>query len=464
MSHERAIVIGSGPNGLSAAIVLARAGHEVTVYEGSPTIGGGTRSQELTLPGFLHDTCSAVHPMAAASPCFEEFGLTHYGLEWIHPPAPLAHPLDDGSAILLENSIDATATQLGADRDTWRRVMFPLAEVWGQLRYSITGRPGLRSLSLPYLRFGWDTLFVHLVDSRARALLAGICAHSAHPLHLTASRAIGLVMAICAHTVGWPFPRGGAQKIADALADCLREAGGEILTSSPVTSLPDSRPVLADITPRQMLAIAGTRFPGAFRQKLAAYRYGPAAFKIDWALDGPIPWRAAECCRAATVHLGGTAEEIAQWESTHTGRPFVLLTQPSLFDSTRAPAGKHTGWAYCHVPNGSTVDMTEAIEAQVERFAPGFRDRILARHVMSPAELERGNPNLVGGDFNGGALDGLQFFLRPTLRLYRTPLAGVFFCSSSTPPGAGVHGMCGYNAAKVALRAADVDTSVDAVR
>jgi len=451
MSRERAIVVGSGPNGLSAAIVLARGGYAVTVFEQAATIGGGARSQELTLPGFLHDVCSAVHPMAAASPCFEAFALTRHGLEWLHAPVALAHPLDAGAAIILEHSIHATAAQFGADRDTWRRVMSPFAESWPRLRRDITNAPGPHSLSVPFVRFGWDTLFVRLKDPRARALFAGLCAHSAHPLHLPASRAIGLVLVVCAHSTGWPFSRGGSQRISEALASCLKDAGGQIETSSPVTTLPLTGLTLCDVTPRQMLALSGDRFPESFRRSLASYRYGPGAFKVDWALDGPIPWRAQECRRAATVHLGGSAEEIARWEATHTGRPFVLLTQLSLFDSARAPAGKHTGWAYCHVPNGSTVDMTEAIESQVERFAPGFRDRILARNVMPPAELERGNPNLVGGDFNGGALDGLQMFLRPTRRLYRTPLNGVYFCSSSTPPGGGVHGMCGYNAAHAVL-------------
>jgi phytoene dehydrogenase-like protein len=445
---RRAAVVGSGPNGLSAAIVLARAGYAVTVFEAAPTIGGGARTQELTLPGYLHDVCSAVHPMGVASPCFEEFGLTRHGLDWIHPSVALAHPLDDGSAILLEHSIDATAAQFGPDRDTWRRVMTPLVDAWPRLRHTITATPGPRSLSPALMRFGWNTLFLRLRDPRARALFAGLCAHAAHPLDLVASRGIGLVLAVCAHTTGWPFPRGGSQKISDALAACLREAGGEIRTSSPVSTLPSDSLVLCDVTPRQMLTLAGNRFPDSFRQSLARYRYGAGAHKIDWALDGPIPWRAPECTRAGTVHLGGTAEEIAQWEGTHTGTPFVLLTQLSLFDPSRAPAGKHTAWAYCHVPNGSTADMTAAIESQVERFAPGFRDRILARHVMPPAALERINPNLVGGDFNGGALDGLQMFLRPTRHLYRTPLAGIYFCSSSTPPGGGVHGMCGYNAAR----------------
>jgi len=446
-----ATVIGSGPNGLSAAIVLARAGHEVTVYEGAEAIGGGARTQELTLPGFYHDVCSAVHPMAAASPCFEEFALTRFGLEWLHAPAALAHPLDDGSAMLLEHSIETTAAQFGADRDTWRRVMSPLAEAWPKLRHDILTPPGPGSLSVPLARFGWDVLTIQLKDARARALFAGLCAHSTHRVDAFASRAIGLVMAVSAHSTGWPFPRGGAQRISDALAACLREAGGKIITNHRVDALPEGL-TMCDVTPRQMLPLAGARLPEGFRRSLESWRYGPGAFKMDWALDGPIPWRAAECRRAATVHLGGWAEDIANWEATHTGRPFVILTQLSRFDPSRAPDGKHIAWAYCHVPNRSSADMTDAIESQVERFAPGFREHILARHVMSPRELERANPNLVGGDINGGAIDGLQMFLRPTHHLYRTPVENVYFCSSSTPPGGGVHGMCGYNAAQVALR------------
>jgi phytoene dehydrogenase-like protein len=448
-----AVVIGSGPNGLSAAIVLARAGHDVTVYEGAATIGGGARTQELTLPGFLHDVCSAVHPMGVASPCFEEFGLTQHGLDWIHPPAPLAHPLDDGSAILLENSIDATGAYLGSDGDTWRRVMRPLVESWPKLRHDMLAPPNLDAVSIPLIQFGWHAMSLRLRDPRARALFAGLCAHTAQPIDTLPSRAIGLALAIAAHASGWPFPRRGSQQISDALAACLREARGHIVTANRIQSLPDSPLVLCDITPRQMTSLYGRRFPASFDLALTDYRYGPGAYKIDWALDAPIPWRAPECRRAGTVHLGGAYEEIARWESTHTGRPFVILTQLSLFDPSRAPAGKHVAWAYCHVPNGSAADRTDAIESQVERFAPGFRNRVLARHVMTPIALENSNPNLVGGDFNGGALNMRQMFLRPTRHLYRTPMPGVYFCSSSTPPGGGVHGMCGYNAAQTALRA-----------
>ncbi|MBZ5727814.1 MAG: NAD(P)/FAD-dependent oxidoreductase [Acidobacteriia bacterium] len=454
----RATVIGSGPNGLTAAIVLARTGYQVTVHEGSPQIGGGARSAELTLPGFLHDICSAVHPMAAASPCFAQFPLAEYGLEWIHPEAPLAHPLDDGTAVLLERSIGATAKNLGADGDAWRRLMTPLADAWPRLRDDILAPPGIPRHPLLVARFGLrairparalaEALFR---GPRARALFAGLAAHAILPLEVRPSAAAGLVLGVLAHTVGWPIPRGGAQRISDALAGCLRSLGGKIRTASPVTTLPDAPIVMCDVTPRQFLALAGDRLPAGFRRALARYRYGPGAYKLDWALDGPIPWRAPECLRAGTVHVGGTLEEIALWESHHTGSPFVILAQPSLFDATRAPAGKHVAWAYCHVSHASTEDMTAAIEAQIERFAPGFRARILERHVLTPAAFERHNPNLVGGDIGGGVFDLRQLFLRPTRHLYRTPLRGVFLCSSSTPPGGGVHGMCGYHAARAAV-------------
>jgi phytoene dehydrogenase-like protein len=450
--RKRAVVIGSGPNGLSAAIVLARAGYVVTVLEGAETIGGGARSAELTLPGFVHDVCSAVHPMAVASPCFEEYGLERYGLHWIHSPAPLAHPLDDGTAIMLERSLEATVAGLGAEGGEWQRLVAPLVEAWPRWRHDALAPLSPRMISAASLRFGWRCLFPGLRGLRVRALFAGIAAHAAQALDFPVTRSVGLVLAACAHTGGWPFPRGGSQKIADALATCLRESGGEIVTGSPVTHLPDASIVMCDVTPRQMLSLAGARLPGAFRGLLEDFRYGPGAYKMDWALDRPIPWRAPECARAGTVHLGGTAEEIAAWENGQKGRPFVLLAQSSLFDPSRAPAGKHTAWGYCHVPNGSTADMTDAIEDQVERFAPGFRAGILARSVLPPAALERRNPNLVGGDFNAGALVLDQLLLRPTPLLYATPLAGVYFCGASTPPGGSVHGMCGYNAAKRAIR------------
>jgi phytoene dehydrogenase-like protein len=447
----RALVIGSGPNGLSAAILLVRAGHPVAVHEAAAQIGGGARSAALTLPGFTHDVCSAVHPMAVCSPCFEQFPLAAHGLEWVHPDAPLAHPLDDGSAVLLERSIDSTAAGLGPDGEAWRRLVEPLTDAWPRLRHDVLAPPHLPRHPLLMAKFGLDAIRsaralaeAHFRGPRARALFAGLAAHSALPLEARPSAAVGLVLAIAAHAGGWPFPRGGAQRIGDALAACLRSLGGEIRAESRIETLPEAPIVMCDVTPRQFLALAGARLPEPFRRALARYRYGPGAFKIDWALDAGIPWRAPVCARAGTVHVGGTLEEIAEWEARHTGRPFVLVAQPSLFDHTRAPAGKHTAWAYCHVPNGNAGDMTDAIESQIERFAPGFRKHILARHVLTPAALELLNPNLVGGDITGGAMDLRQCLFRPTRHLYRTPLPGVWLCSSSTPPGGGVHGMCGF--------------------
>jgi phytoene dehydrogenase-like protein len=426
----------------------------VTVREASEQIGGGARSAELTLPGFVHDVCSAVHPMAVSSPCFEQYPLQAHRLEWIHPDAPLAHPLDDGSAVLLERSLDATCANLGADGEAWRRLLEPFIAAWPRLKHDILGPlPRLPESPLLMGRFGLKAIRPAraLAESafrgpRARALFAGIAAHSVLPLEALASAAIGLVLAIIGHAAGWPIARGGSQSISDALASYLRSKGGQILTEARVDELPEDSLVLCDITPRQLLAIGGSRFSPPFRRALARWRYGSGVFKLDWALDAPIPWRAPECGRAATVHLGGTLEEIAAWESGFTGAPFVLLAQPSLFDLTRAPQGKHTAWAYCHVPSGSTRDMTDAIESQVERFAPGFRSHILARHTFTPSELESYNANLVGGDIGGGAMDFRQVLMRPTWRLYGTGLAGVYICSSSTPPGGGVHGMCGYNA------------------
>jgi phytoene dehydrogenase-like protein len=452
-------VIGSGPNGLTAAIMLARAGRRVTVFEACAQIGGGARSAELTLPAFIHDICSAVYPMAVSSPVFEQFPLADHGLEWVHPEAPLAHPLEDGEAVLLERSFDDTAANLERDGDAWRRLFRPLAARWPALRHDLLA-PLIRIPRHPFLMagFGLDGLRCAraLAESRfrgprARALFAGLAAHSLMPLEAPLSAAIGLILGATAHAVGWPIARGGAQRIADALAATLRSLGGEIRPATRVTSLPEAGTVMCDIAPRQFLALAGDRLPASFRRSLERYRYGPGVFKMDWALDAPIPWRDPRCARAATVHVGGTLEEIARWEANHTGRPFLILAQPSLSDPSRAPAGKHTAWAYCHVPNGSNVDLSDAIEQQIERFAPGFRGRILARAMVSPAGLESSNANLIGGDIAGGAMDLRQFFLRPTPRLYRTPLAGVYLCSSSTPPGGGVHGMCGYHASQAAL-------------
>lgn len=458
--YTRDAVIGSGPNGLAAAITLARAGRNVTVYEANARIGGGTRSEELTLPGFVNDLCSAVYPMAIASPCFEMFPLAAYGLEWIHPSAPLAHPLDDGTAVMLERSVEATAANLGEDGDAWRNLMEPFAAAWAALRRDLMGSL-LRVPRHPFLmaRFGLAALRSarglaesHFRGVRARALFAGIAAHSFLPLETPGSAAIGMVLAVAGHGSGWPIARGGSQRMADALASYFRSLGGEIMPAHTVTRLPEAPIVMCDVTPRQLIAMAGERLPTRYRRALEAYRYGPGVFKVDWALDAPVPWRAAQCARAGTVHLGGTFDELARWERSYEGAPFILVAQPSLFDETRAPAGKHTLWAYCHVPRGSTMDMTNAIESQIERFAPGFRSRILARNVESPADIERRNPNLIGGDITGGANDLRQVIFRPTPTLYRTPLRGVFLCSAATPPGGGVHGMCGYHAAQAALR------------
>jgi phytoene dehydrogenase-like protein len=462
-----AIVVGSGPNGLAAAIVLAQAGCSVLVLEAQASIGGGARSAALTLPGFVHDICSAVHPLALASPIFRTLPLSRHGLKWIHPPAPAAHPLNSGVAVLAERSVDATAENLGEDGDRYRRLMKPLVTDWPKLEQTILGPLGIPRHPLAAARFGLHALRSASAlarrlfrGERARALFAGMAAHSILPLEKLPSAAFGLVLGITTHATGWPIPFGGSQKIADALASYLRSLGGDIAANSPVNSLdelPDARAILCDLTPRQLARVAARRLPIAFRRKLENYRYGPGVFKIDWALHGPIPWKSRECARAATVHVGGTLAEIAAseraaWQGEHSENPFVLLAQPSLFDSTRAPQGKHTAWAYCHVPNGSTFDMTERIEAQIERFAPGFRTLVLARSVLRPKDLEAHNQNLVGGDISGGAADLRQLFFRPTRRLYSTPCKGLFICSSSTPPGGGVHGMCGYYAAQAALK------------
>lgn len=446
---------------------MARAGLSVTVLEAEAAIGGGVRSAELTLPGFTHDICSAIHPMAVASPFFRTLPLREHGLEWIHPPAPLAHPFDDGTAALLERSPEATGATLGPDAGAWLGLFGPLVAAWDDLHARLLAPLRISRPAIQLTRFGLKALRSarslaqsHFRGQHARALFAGMSGHAMLPLEKTGSAAIGLVLALAGHAVGWPFPRGGAQRIADALASYLRSLGGKIITGFRVDSLrrlPPVRAILCDVTPRQLLGIAGHLFPPSYRRRLERYRYGMGAFKVDWALDGPIPWKAAECARAGTVHLGGTLEEIStseavSWNGGHAQRPLVLLAQHTLFDPTRAPAGRHTVWAYCHVPNGSSFDMLERIEVQIERFAPGFRDLILARSVMPPAELERHNPNLIGGDINGGVQDLPQIFSRPTPRYYATPLKELYICSSSTPPGGGVHGMCGYFAARLALR------------
>jgi phytoene dehydrogenase-like protein len=462
-----AIVIGAGPNGLAAAIELAKRGKRVCVYEANETIGGGARSAALTLPGFVHDTCSAVHPLAVGSPFFKNLSLAEYGLEFIYPPAAVAHPFDDGSAILLHRSVAETASQFGVDARSYQRLFEPLARHWEILAPELLGPIHLPSHPFVMARFGLNAIhsaagFVksRFKEDRTRAFFAGAAAHSCLSLHQLGTTAFGLVLLTLGHTGGWPIPRGGTQNISNALAAHLKSLGGEIVTSSRVKSLDDlasSACVLFDLTPRQILRIAGERLPSGYKNKLGRYRYGPAVFKMDWALDGPVPWSARECTQSATLHLGGSfaeieASESAIWEGKCSERPFVLAAQPSLFDSTRAPEGKHTLWAYCHVPNGSTIDMTERIENQIERFAPGFRSRIIARSSLSPAQMENLNANLVGGDINGGAATITQLFTRPTIRTYSTPLKDVYICSSSTPPGGGVHGMCGYHAARTAFR------------
>ncbi|MCH8206565.1 MAG: NAD(P)/FAD-dependent oxidoreductase [Chloroflexi bacterium] len=453
----------------SAAIAIAQAGRSVLVVEAKETIGGGARSAELTLPGYVHDVCSAIHPLAVGSPFFSTLPLSEHGLEWIHPPACLAHPFDDGSAAVLERSVEMTADGLGRDAAAYRKLMSPLVINWDKLARQLLGplRPPRHPLVLA--RFGMRAVRsaqglakAFFKGEKARALFAGMAAHSFLRLDRPPSAAFGLVLGASGHAVGWPIPRGGSQGISDALAGYLRSIGGEIVTGTSIESvdeLPRARAILLDVTPRQVIRIAGSRLPRGYRRKLEGYRYGPGVFKMDWALDGPVPWKAPECARAGTVHLGGTIDEIVGserlvWEGEHPEKPLVLLAQQSLFDPSRAPEGMHTAWAYCHVPNGSRFDMTDRIESQIERFAPGFRDRILARSVMSTERLEEYNPNYIGGDINGGIQDFRQLFTRPTLSLvpYSTPARGLYICSSSTPPGGGVHGMCGYHAARAALR------------
>jgi phytoene dehydrogenase-like protein len=462
-----AVVVGAGPNGLAAAITLAQAGRSVRVIEAHEMVGGGTRTAELTLPGFRHDVCSAIHPLLVASPFFRSLELD---LDLIEPPAAVAHPLDDGTAVLARRSLLDTAAQLGRDAGAYQNLLEPLVAHWDELEDELL-RPivhmprhplALAHFGLAALRSAKGTAEAHFETEAGRALFAGAAAHSFLPLGERASASFGLVLLVLAHVSGWPFPRGGSQAIPDALAARLRSLGGEIETANRVSSLrdlPSSKLVLCDVTPRQLVSLAGDLLPRRYRRRLERWRYGPGAFKLDYALAEPIPWRAPEVAEAGTVHIGGTLDEIADseraaWEGRHAERPFVLLAQQSVFDETRAPAGKHTAWAYCHVPNGSTFDMRDRIEAQIERFAPGFRDRILAWRAHNTADLERENPNLIGGDISGGANTLAQLIARPAPRRipYSTPLPGVYLCSASTPPGAGVHGMCGHLAATAALQ------------
>lgn len=464
-----AVVVGSGPNGLAAAITLAQAGLSVVIFESKMTIGGGMRSAELTLPGFIHDVCSAIHPLGLASPFFRGLPLKQHGLEWIQPHFPLAHPFDDGTAAVLERSLSSTSHHLGVDGLAYKKIMDPLVKNWNLLAPDILAPLQVPSHPCLLGRFGLlalrsaNQLAMNSFETQqTRALFAGLAAHSMMPLDWPLTAAFALVLGSLGHIVGWPIAQGGSQKIADALAEFFYSLGGQIVTDHKVEDLnllPKSKAILLDITPRQFLKMARKDLPAKYQQKLEKYLYGPGVFKIDWALNHPIPWRAKECLSAGTVHVGGTLQEISQservvWEGKISEKPFVLVAQQSLFDKTRVPDHKQTAWAYCHVPNGSEEEMTQRIESQIERFAPGFADCILARSTRSAIEMEQYNPNYIGGDINGGVQNFHQFLRRPVswLHPYSTPIKGLYLCSSSTPPGGGVHGMCGYHAASTALK------------
>ncbi|HEY2378750.1 MAG TPA: NAD(P)/FAD-dependent oxidoreductase [Gemmatimonadaceae bacterium] len=468
MSAHDAIVVGAGPNGLAAAIVLAHAGLSVLVIEGAPRIGGGARTEELTLPGFMHDVCSAVHPLAAASPLFAALPLADHGLEFIEPPIALAHPFDDAAPALLARDLGVTGRSLGVDADAYESLLGPLARAWQKLAIDVLAPLHIPKHPMLLARFaasGGQSV-QRLVEHRfaggqARGLIGGIAGHALQPFSHAGTAAIALMLAAAGHRVGWPIARGGARCIASALGSYFTKLGGQVETGTFVKSLdelPAARVVLLDLTPRQVLRVAERRLPSRYKRALGRFRYGPGVFKVDWALADAVPWRADECRQAGTLHLGGTIDELAANEAAvargeHPERPTVLISQPTLFDTMRAPSGAHILWGYCHVPNGSTIDMLPRIEAQIERFAPGFRERVLARHVMTTADLEARNPNLVGGDIGEGANTLRQLFLRPVARWHpcRTPFKGLYLCSASTPPGGGVHGMCGYHAAKTAL-------------
>jgi phytoene dehydrogenase-like protein len=465
-----AVVIGSGPNGFAAGITLARAGKSALILEAKDTVGGGMRSAELTLPGFVHDVCSAIHPLGATSPFFRGLPLKEHGLEFIHPDAPLAHPLEDGRCAVLERSLDVTADALGEDGDAYRRLLGPLSinpePLFDELLapFHIPRHPfRMAGFGLRAIRSCVGLANANFKGDLAKALLAGNAAHSVLPLEKPLTAAVGLILMLSGHAFGWPVAKGGSGNIATALDSYFRSLGGEVRTNHPVNAmsdLPPARAYLFDVSPRNLARIAGDQLPSSFAKKLERYRHGPGAFKLDWALSQPIPWKNRACLRASTVHVGGTIDAIAEseracWTSTPSDRPFVLVGQQSLFDPTRAPHGKQTGWAYCHVPNGYGGDMTDAIESQIERFAPGFGDTILARNATSPGQFEAYNANYIGGDIIGGVQDAMQLFTRPTTRFltpYTTPNPSIYICSASTPPGAGVHGMCGYHAARAALK------------
>ena len=463
-----AIVVGSGPNGLAAAIYLQQNGLSVLILEAKSEIGGGLRSAELTLPGFTHDICSAIHPLAVGSPFFQQLPLEDHGLEYIYPEIAAAHPFDNGTAAVLKQSVTETAKLLGGDAQAYLKLMQPIVADWPNIATDVLGPLHYPKRPLAMAKFGLSALTsaTHLSKlfktEEAKGLLAGMAAHSMQPLSKITTSAAALVLMINGHLKGWPIPKGGSNRIANALASYFTSIGGKIETNTYVKSLgqlPSAHSVLFDVSPKQLLQIAGHKFSSLYKWQLERYRYGMGVFKVDWALDGPIPFMAEECKKAGTIHIGNSIQEITNaeqqtWDGQHPEKPFVLLAQQSVFDPSRAPGGKHTAWAYCHVPNGSKVDMTNAIENQIERFAPGFKDRILAKHTMSPAQMEEYNPNYIGGDINGGVIDIGQLFTRPALRWspYRTSAKGIYICSASTPPGGGVHGMCGYNAAKRVLK------------
>lgn len=463
-----AIIVGSGPNGLSAAIALQQAGLSVLVLEAKATVGGGLRSAELTLPGFVHDICSAIHPLALASPFFRTLPLDKHGLEYVQPPVAAAHPFDDGTTALLTKSLDETVKRLGKDGEIYRKLIGAIAQKLPTLAADILAPLRIPENIIDYSLFGLNALLpanqlVKRFSTEAlKGLWGGMAAHSILPLSRLTTSAIGIVLMAAGHAYNWPIPKGGSQKIANALASYFQSIGGKVETNFFVKSLqqlPSAKAVLFDISPMQLLEIAGHTFSSIYKWQLEKYRYGMGVFKVDWALAEPVPFTAKENLLAGTVHLGGSFKEIEQgeqqvWKGKHPDKPFVLLAQQSLFDPTRAPEGKHTLWGYCHVPAHSSKDMTDAIEQQIERFAPGFRERILARHIMNPAQMQEHNPNYIGGDINGGAIDLTQLFTRPALRWspYRTSTKGLYICSASTPPGGGVHGMCGYHAAQRALK------------
>jgi phytoene dehydrogenase-like protein len=468
-SELDAVIVGSGPNGLAAAVSLAQQGFAVAVIEAHAEIGGGTRTAELTLPGFHHDVCAAVHPMAELSPFLSALPLADHGLSWVYPEISVAHPLDDGPSVLLERSVDATAAALGRDRDAYRKLMNGFVRAGRPLMADLLGPLRIPRHPFAMARFGFYGVRSAVglgrglfADQRARALLAGCAAHSILPLDKLLTGALGLIFALTGHLCDWPVARGGSRAIGTALANYLRSLGGQITTGEPIHSLaqlPKARVILFDLAPRQLIEIAGDRLPARYVKRLGRYRYGPGVFKLDWALSGPIPWKDRNALRASTVHVGGTLDAIADAEAAafrgeHHPRPFVLVAQQSQFDSTRAPAGHHTGYAYCHVPHGSTVDVSAQIEAQIERFAPGFRDLIMARVAHTPRDFERYNPSFIGGVIAGGCADLTQLFTRPVARLdpYSTPDPAIFLCSAATPPGGGVHGMSGYFAARSAAR------------